>query len=163
MSEIAAKAHCRCGKVILELDASPIAKTVCHCATCRQAAHIFERLPGAESVIGEDGGVPYVLFRKDAIRCTAGQEYLREHRLKNSSPTRRIVATCCNTFMLLDFTKGHWISVCPAILDDQTIVERAPAQDRQSPMFMFKLLAAWAGMGFRLPKVQFVKGQLENV
>ena len=65
--------------------------------------------------------------------------------------------------MFLDFTKGHWVSVFLAILDDQAIVERAPVKDRQSPMFILTLLTAWAGMGFRMPKIQFVKGKLESV
>ena len=163
MSEVTANAHCSCGKVELEIDADPILKTVCNCGSCRQAAHIFEQLPGAEPIAGENGGVPYILFRKDAIRCTAGQDHLRDHRLTESSPTRRIVATCCNTFMFLDFTKGHWVSVFPPILDDQAIVEQAPVKDRQSPMFILTLLTAWAGMGFRMPKIQFVKGKLESV
>ena len=40
-----------------------------------------------------------------------GAEYLEEWRLKPNSPTRRVVATCCNSAMFLDFTKGHWLSM----------------------------------------------------
>ena len=40
-----------------------------------------------------------------------GQEYLEEHRLKPDSPTRRVIATCCNSGMFLDFTKGHWLTM----------------------------------------------------
>jgi hypothetical protein len=40
-----------------------------------------------------------------------GQQYLEEHRLKPDSPTRRVMAKCCNSAMFLDFTKGHWLSM----------------------------------------------------
>jgi hypothetical protein len=40
-----------------------------------------------------------------------GQEYLEEHRLKPDSATRRVVATCCNSPIFLDFTKGHWLTL----------------------------------------------------
>ena len=33
-----------------------------------------------------------------------GQQYLEEHRLKPESPTRRVIAKCCNSAMFLDFT-----------------------------------------------------------
>jgi hypothetical protein len=36
---------------------------------------------------------------------------VEEHRLKPDSPTRRVVATCCNSAMFLDVTKGHWLSM----------------------------------------------------
>ena len=45
------------------------------------------------------------------MRCANGQDYLEERRLKPDSPTRRVVATCCNSAMFLDFTKGHWLSI----------------------------------------------------
>ena len=51
-----------------------------------------------------------VLFRKDRVVQTAGADRLSEHRLKPDSPTRRMIATCCNTPMLLEFTKGHWLT-----------------------------------------------------
>jgi len=44
-----------------------------------------------------DGGTDYVLYRKDRVQCVTGQEYLEEHRLKPDSPTRRVIATCCNS------------------------------------------------------------------
>src|SRR5712671_5622189 len=49
--------------------------------------------------------------RKDRVHCVTGQEYLEEHRLKPDSPTRRVIATCCNSGMFLDFTKGHWLTM----------------------------------------------------
>lgn len=163
MSNKVAEARCRCGAVTLEMSARPILTTVCHCSNCREAGRILEALPGAAPVLDESGGVPYVLFRKDSVRCTGGRQNLREHRLKESSPTRRVVAVCCNTFMFLDFTKGHWLSVCSDRLDDAGMIARAPVQDRQSVMFVLRLLAAWVRMGFRSPKIDYVEGGLDDV
>ncbi len=163
MSQRAAKARCRCGTVTLELSAQPIEKTSCHCSSCIEAGEVLEKLPNGEAILDESGGVSYVLFRKDAIRCTAGREYLREHRLTAGSLTRRVVAVCCSTFMFLDFTKGHWVSVHRDRIEDAGVIAHATFQNRQSPMFLLRLLAAWAGMGFRNPKIDFVDGQLNDV
>ncbi|PSJ54355.1 hypothetical protein C7I85_27295 [Mesorhizobium soli] len=158
-----AKARCLCGQVTLEVGAHPILSTVCHCSSCQDAALIFERLPGAAPILDESDGVAYVLFPKNCVQCTSGRENLREYRLKESSPTRRAVAACCNTFMFLDFTKGHWITICRDRLEDRRVIESAPVQNRQSPMFILRLMAAWARMGFRNPKIEFLQGRLENV
>jgi len=48
----------------------------------------------------------------------AGGERLEAHRLKPESPTRRMVAACCNSAMFLDFTKGHWLTVYRARLPE---------------------------------------------
>ena len=48
-------------------------------------------------VLNPDGGTDYVLYRKDRVQCVTGQEHLEEHRLKPDSPTRRVIATCCNS------------------------------------------------------------------
>jgi len=45
------------------------------------------------------------------MKCSKGVEHLRDHRLKKESQTRRVVASCCNSAMFLDFQKGHWFSV----------------------------------------------------
>ncbi|WP_248114408.1 hypothetical protein [Bradyrhizobium sp. 2S1] len=66
---------------------------------------------GADAVLAEDGGTDYVLYRKDRVRCSSGGELLEERRLKPESPTRRMVARCCNTAMFLDFTRGHWLTL----------------------------------------------------
>src|SRR5690606_9110461 len=62
-------------------------------------------------MLDHKGATRFVLYRKDKILCTKGQEHLREHRLSTASATRRIVAVCCNTPIFLDFTNGHWLSV----------------------------------------------------
>ena len=51
------------------------------------------------------------MYRKDRVRCLKGAANLREHRLNGKTKARRVVATCCNTPIFLDFTDGHWIDL----------------------------------------------------
>src|SRR6202049_4103661 len=83
----------------------------CHCAIGQEAGSRFEQLASAPPVLNPDGGTDFVLYRKDRVQCLTGQEYLEEHRLRPDSPTRRVVATCCNSAIFLDFTKGHWLTM----------------------------------------------------
>jgi hypothetical protein len=142
----------------------------CYCASCRTAGLGFERDPGAPKTVNDDGGVDYCLYRKDRVRIAEGGRHLREHRLKPDSPTRRVVADCCGSPMFVDFTPGHWLTVFRGRLSGPTpepqmrimtrdrpagapLSNAIPAYDAQPPGFMFKLLGAWAAMGFRRPKI----------
>jgi hypothetical protein len=97
-----------------------------------------------------------------------GQEHLEEHRLEPDSPTRRVIAKCCNSAMFVDFTKGHWVSMfrnrfspgAPPLemrvmtKERRVGVELAndmPNYSSHSGKFMLKLIAAWIAMGFRRP------------
>ena len=161
-------ATCQCGKVKFEAVGAPILAAACHCNSCRRAGRMFEALPSAPPVLDADGGSPVLLYRKDRVRCVAGREYLEEHRLKLDSPTRRVLAACCNSAMFGDFTKGHWLSMYrhrfPAgpppvemrIMTRDGGTDALPKDDVPSyggfpPRFLFKLLAAWIAMGFRNP------------
>lgn len=163
-------AACTCGQVALETSGAPIASAVCYCADCRTAARQFEQAPGAPAVVNGDGGVDYCLFRKDLIRIARGAAHLREHRLAATSPTRRVVATCCNAPMFVDFTKGHWLTLYRDRLgaDAPPLEMRVMAKSRpagpdrpddlptyrtQPVRLVFRLLAAWVAMGFRRPKI----------
>src|SRR6476646_1160470 len=101
MTNERAVAPCRCGKVELEIVGTPILRGICYCASCQEAGRRYRAAPGADSGLAEDGGTDYVLYRKDRVRCIHGGELLEERRLKPESPTRRMVARCCNTAMLL--------------------------------------------------------------
>src|ERR1700745_3770745 len=94
----------RCGKVELRIVGAPILRGICYCASCQEAGRGHQAAPGADSVLAEGGGTGYVLYRKDRVRCVQGGNLFEERRLKPGSPTRRMVARCCNTAMLLDFT-----------------------------------------------------------
>jgi hypothetical protein len=160
--------RCACGGVEFAAIGAPIASAICYCASCQRAGRAFEALAGAPPLLEADGGTASVLFRKDRVRCVRGRDHLKEYRLKPESPTRRFVAACCNSAMLLDFTKGCWLTMYR-----RRFAEGAPAsearintRDRQagvaladdmpnypglSARLMMKVLAAWIAMGFRSP------------
>jgi hypothetical protein len=165
---------CRCGKVKLEIVGRPIMAATCYCRSCQEAGRRLEQLPSAPPILNPDGGTDYVLCRKDRVRCVTGEEYLEEHRLKPESPTRRVIATCCNSAVFLDFTKGHWLTMYrnrfptgapPVEMRVMTKDRRAgvvladdlPNHDKISGKAMLRLLVAWIAMGFRRPELNFVR------
>lgn len=166
---LAIAAACQCGAAAIELTGAPIQSVSCFCDSCRTAALGFERDLGAPPTVNAEGGVDYCLYRKDRVRIVRGGEHLREHRLRPDSPTRRVVASCCQSPMFADFTPGHWLTVfCARVPGHPAPQMRIMAKDRpegaplpndiptyaaQPPAMLFKLLAAWAAMGFRRPKI----------
>jgi hypothetical protein len=105
-------ARCVCGSVELETTGEPILSTACYCDDCQEAGGEIERLPSAPPVLDQAGGTEFLLFRKDRMKCTKGEEHLWDHKLKKESPTKRVITSCCNSFMFLNFQKGHWFSMC---------------------------------------------------
>ncbi|KQU74722.1 hypothetical protein ASC75_20335 [Aminobacter sp. DSM 101952] len=172
-------ASCRCGRVGFEASGVPIVTAACHCSSCQKAGKIFEDLPGGTPVLESDGGTVFALYRKDRVRCVRGAELLREHRLSPAAPTRRVVAACCNAPMFLEFKGGHWLSLYRERIqpDDRPPLEMRtmtadrrpgvefadglPSYAKHSGRFMWRLLAAWAAMGFRAPKLDYVQGELD--
>ena len=110
MSLEARTSSCVCGRVRCESRGEPILSAVCYCLDCQEGGRRIEALPGAPQVLDDDGGAPYLLYRDDRFRCVAGEELLVDHRLKPNSPTRRVVASCCNSGMFLKFDPGFWVS-----------------------------------------------------
>ncbi|RDL52502.1 hypothetical protein BLJAPNOD_03662 [Ensifer sp. M14] len=173
-------ARCNCGQVQMRAVGRPIVTTACYCESCRKAGELFEALPGAGPALNSDGSTDFVLFRKDRIDCTLGADQLREHRLTPTSKTRRVVATCCNTPMFLEFTGGHWLTLYRQRLDPRdrppvqmrvmtrdrqagvTIADGLPSYAGHSGKFMLKLMGAWAAMAFRTPRIDYVKGALDG-
>jgi hypothetical protein len=167
-------ATCQCGKVKLEAVGRPILTGSCYCTSCQEAGRQFELLASAPPVLDPDSGTGVILYRKDRVQCVMGQEYLEERRLKPDSPTRRVVATCCNSAMFLDFTKGHWLSMFrnrfpagapPVEMRVMTkerrvgveLADDVPNYSGHSGKFMLKLIAAWIAMGFRRPEITLGK------
>jgi hypothetical protein len=167
-------ATCRCGNVKFEAVGAPILTGACYCASCQEAGRQVDQLPSAPPVIDPDGGTAVILYRKDRVHCVMGLENLEEHRLKPESPTRRVVATCCNSAMFLDFTKGHWLSMYrnrfpsgapPLEMQVMTKDRRAgvelvggiPNHRGFSGKFMLKLIAARIAMGLRTTDVTWGK------
>ncbi len=171
---------CACGSVALSLRGKPIISAECLCGDCQAAASYLQSLPGAPRLLDQKGATRFVLYRKDRVRCDRGSERLREYRLSQDSTSRRVVATCCNTPMFLDFTRGHWLSLygqrwpegtVPA-LEIRTMTRDAPQGvdlpgDVPNPRthtfgFYARLLGAWAAMGFRTPRIDYVEGTLDG-
>ncbi|MEH2513173.1 hypothetical protein V1291_004527 [Nitrobacteraceae bacterium AZCC 1564] len=167
-------AMCQCGKVKIEGIGAPILAGTCYCNSCQEAGRRFEQLASAPPVLEPDGGTDFILYRKDRVQCATGQEYLEEHRLKPDSPTRRVMTTCCNSAMFLDFTKGHWLSMyrnrfpSDAPKPEMRLMTKerragvelandVPNYSGPSGKFVLKLIAAWIAMGFRKPEVTLGK------
>jgi hypothetical protein len=163
-------AICRCGKVKLQTVGRPILAAACYCASCRKAGVGFEQLASAPPVLNPGGGTDYVLVRKDRVQCVTGQEHLEQHRLKPDSPTRRVIATCCNSPMFLDFSKGHWLTMyrdrfpsgAPPVevrvmtkgrRDGVVLADDLPNYETHSGKAMWRLIAAWIAMGLRRPEI----------
>lgn len=163
---------CACGKLQLQLEGAPILCAECHCTSCRTAGEQLQALNLARPMLEPNGGTRFVLYRKDRIHFRAGTDALREHRLSARSKTRRLVATCCNSPVCLEFQGGHWLSlysslwpesIRPAIEmrtmisdlpDASKLPHDVPNAKRQSLAFFRKLLGAWVAMGFRAPRLE---------
>jgi hypothetical protein len=107
---------CSCGQVECEATGAPIVTVACYCDDCQEGSRQIEELPNAPRVRDADGGTAYVLYRKDRLKCSRGRDLLRDLRIREKSATRRVVASCCNSALYLDFEKGHWLSIYRARL-----------------------------------------------
>lgn len=171
--------ECVCGAVTLEVSGEHIVSVECYCDSCRKAGAELQALPGAPPLLESNGATRCVLHRKDRVRCTRGEDRLREHRLAPSATTRRVVATCCNTAMFMEFLRGHWLSLYgrrfraealpPLEMRTMTrdlkgtlrLPDDVPNSKTQSVSFMTRLLGAWVAMRLRTPTITFVNGALD--
>ena len=163
--------QCACGQTRLTATGAPIATVECCCTSCRNAGARMQQLEGAPNFLTDYGATPFVMYRKDRVRIVAGHDALKSYRLSPAATTRRVIASCCNTPLFLEFEKGHWLSLYAEIwprgaappptmrtmtgdLPDGT----QPPADIPNPRthnigFYAKLLGAWVAMGFRVPKM----------
>lgn len=164
--------NCSCGQFEMVVTGEPFIATECHCNSCREAGERMAKLPLARAMLEHNGGTRFVLYRKDRVEITKGKELLRAHRLSGTAPTRRVVTTCCNSPVFLEFKGGHWLSVYssmwpagqaprPSIrtmTSDRTadvVLDAAlPSGAWQTAGFYGKLLAAWIAMGFKVPTIE---------
>jgi hypothetical protein len=153
-------ATCSCGGVKLNAFGSPIGSNVCYCDDCQKGADQIEALPNAGTVRDPDGGTAYILYRRDRFACSKGAEFLRRYKLRETSVTNRIVATCCNSAVFMNFDRGpHWVSayrarfhgelpplqrrICTKFKPDGVALpDDVPSYRGYPPGFVFKLLAS---------------------
>lgn len=169
---------CACGQVRLQVAGAPISSVECCCNSCRAAGARMQTLPAAPPVVEAHGGTRFVLYRKDRIRLLSGAGRLQEFRLTPEAKTRRVVATCCNTPVFLEFESGHWLSLYGCLWPEgalpplelrtmtgdlpagSALPEDVPNARQHTFSFFVRLLGAWVAMGFRSPKIAFVNGAL---
>lgn len=162
---------CACGQTALALHKDPFIVTECHCTSCRTAGETLGILPLARPMLSRNGGTHFVLYRKDRVTFSKGLDLLAAYRLKPGSPTRRVVASCCNTPIFLEFQNGHWLSFYGSLWPDnalppaqlRTVVsdreglppldDAIPAGKLQTARFYALLLGAWIAMGFKSPTI----------
>ena len=155
---------CACGNVELEAAGTPIVCVVCYCDDCQEGARRIEALPGAGTVRDPDGGSAYIVFRKDRVRCTKGAALLLDTKIKDTSPTKRVVARCCNSALYLGFDDSkHWLSLYRARFADPlppvqmrvcikfkpvgaVLANDVPSYPKWPGKFLFKLLGARIAM-----------------
>lgn len=159
-------ARCTCGSVEIEAIGDPIVSTACYCASCQEGSRQIEALPNGRPACDSDGGTAYVLYRKDRIEYSKGAQLLRGCKLRDESSTNRVVATCCNSPMFLDFEKGHWLSIYRTVVQGDLpplemrvhtkskpagndLPDDVPSYPGYSLKFMTKLFAAWMAMLLR--------------
>jgi hypothetical protein len=112
VSPLRVEASCACGQVAVQAIGSPIACVVCYCDDCQEGARQIQSLPHAGPVQDPDGGTGYLVYRKDRVTCLKGTSLLRHHKIRARSATNRVIATCCNSAMFLNFDDGkHWVDL----------------------------------------------------
>jgi len=157
-------AKCLCGRVELTASGRPIVSSVCYCRDCQAGGRQIEALPNAPAVSDSGGGTAYVLYRKDRIACSSGADLLKSYKLKQESVTNRVVATCCNSAMFMNFDKGpFWVSayrarfqgevpplemrICTKYAPDGAVlVKDIPSHPGYPPQLVARLLVSGAAM-----------------
>lgn len=169
---------CRCGKVHLALEGAPIITAECHCNSCRAASTRLEAVGVNPRMAEPNGGTRFVLYRKDRVRFTEALDQFKEFRLKPESPTRRVIAGCCNTPLFLEFKGGHWLSLYAGLWpadhrpppdlrtmlgdrkDKPVFDDGVPSGAWATAKFYALLLGSWIAMGFRVPKIPVTGGEI---
>jgi hypothetical protein len=162
-------ARCRCGAVELAALGQPIVTSACYCSDCQAAARQIATHGGSSNVAEPDGGTEYLLFRKDRFTCNKGAEHLRALRVKDTSATRRMIASCCDSAMYMAFDDlRHWVSAYRARFvgdappvemrictksrtSDETLDPRIPSYAGYPPGMIVRLLGSMLPMLF-VPK-----------
>ncbi|CCJ07407.1 Uncharacterized protein BN69_1956 [Methylocystis sp. SC2] len=142
---------CVCGRVQCEAIGAPILSGVCYCLDCQDGGRRIEALPNAARIRDPDGGTPYLTYRDDRFQVLSGENLLVDYRLKPRSPTRRVVASCCNSGMFLKFDPGFWVSTYRSRQGDPPPIEmRTKTQHRRSETELPSDAPSYRGFPLRL-------------
>lgn len=155
---------CACGQVAFEAIGVPITSVSCYCDDCQEGARQIGSLPGAAPVQDADGGTAYLVYRKDRVSCLRGAPLLRPFKIRATSATNRVIATCCNSALLLNFDdRKHWVDVyrsrCPGAVpavqmrictrfspEGRAMSTNIPGHPRYPMSLLMKLIVARAAM-----------------
>jgi hypothetical protein len=155
---------CACGQVAVEAIGTPIASAICYCDDCQEGARQIQSLPNAASIQDADGGTAYLVYRKDRLRCLKGDSLLKPHKIRANSATNRVIASCCNSALFMNFDDAkHWVDVyrsrCQGTLppvqmrictrfrpQGRVIPTDVPAYPRYPISLLMKLVVAKAAM-----------------
>lgn len=159
-------AQCACGAVELALRGAPIVRIACYCDTCQDGSRRIEALPNAPAVRDPFGGTEYVTYRKDRVVFAKGSELIKDEKLEPNSKTNRVVASCCNSAIMMRFDDArHWVPVyrarlgldAPAIemrvctsylANAEVLPNDVPAYRDYPPALMMQLLSSRLAMLF---------------
>lgn len=162
-----AQIRCSCGAVALTLHGAPIVTLVCFCDTCQEGSRRIEALPHAPAVREPDGGTAYVSYRKDRVSYAKGRELLQDVTLEQNPKTKRVVAFCCNSAILMRFDDArHWVPlyrarfaptapaiqmrICTSFLPENVVLPNDVPSYRDYPAaLVMKLLRSRFAMLFR--------------
>jgi hypothetical protein len=121
-------------------------------------------LNNAPPILGADGGTAYVLYRKDRINYSKGTGLLKALTVDEKSPTSRVVATCCNSAMVMRLGDPmHWVPMYRARFQSDIpplqwrictkfkppnaeIPKDVPSSSMYPPRLMWKLLTSKISM-----------------
>jgi hypothetical protein len=155
---------CTCGQVTVNAVGVPIASVVCYCDDCQEGGRQLQSLPDAAAVQDPDGGTGYLVYRKDRVTCVQGSALLKPRKIRNDSATNRVIASCCNSAMFLNFDDArHWVDLyrsrcrgdVPPVqmrvgtkfkAPGTTLPTDVPHYPRFAPSFLMKLLVAKVAM-----------------
>jgi hypothetical protein len=141
------RSSCACGRVRCEARGRPIVSLVCYCDDCHEGARAIEALPDSAPLRLADGGTPLLTYRDDRFRCSSGADQLVGYKLRDSAPTRRMVASCCNSAMFLKYAPGFFMSIQIEHRRADTELPRDTPCYRGFPMQLFaKVISARVAM-----------------
>lgn len=164
MADAALALQCECGRVECQSKRPPMLTATCYCDDCQAAAKEIKADGTGPQVADPDGGTALSLLRIDGFRTVKGAELLVPHQLRKSSPTSRVVASCCNSAMYISFTdRRFWVSAMTnrIVGKKPTIQSRLAVKFRNSALpwpddapryatwpkrYLFLLLVQWIAM-----------------